>query len=161
MAKEESIVNVEEAESFTSPFWLKADRAGPCWVWLGAKYPNGYGRHGRGSAHRRAWELAHGPLPMAVRGAGPYVLHSCDNRLCVRPSHLRLGSHSENMSDMTARRRQASGRRNHRAKLTEDDAIDIRTVRALGATTVAIAKAYGIPQSHVSAICLGKFWRSV
>jgi hypothetical protein len=51
-------------------------------------------------AHRFAWIEANGPVP-----AGLHVLHTCDNPLCVRPSHLWLGTQAENLADMTAKGR--------------------------------------------------------
>ena len=70
--------------------------------------PNSSGRvhlsHGRGKRiliHRLAWE-AHNAEPIPD---GMFILHSCDNPLCFNPSHLRLGTHQENMNDMTSRNR--------------------------------------------------------
>jgi hypothetical protein len=78
-----------------------------CWEWTGAVCKAGYGRIGEGGrggrhllVHRVAWELANGPIP-----AGMVVRHHCDNRRCVRPSHLELGSQADNLCDMAKRRR--------------------------------------------------------
>ncbi|MGH2368516.1 MAG: HNH endonuclease signature motif containing protein [Chloroflexota bacterium] len=87
-------------------FWPKVYKhadAG-CWEWLGARSSSGYGHIGSGGtegrmlrAHRVSWELINGPIP-----AGLQVLHNCpdgDNPLCVRPEHLWLGTHQDNMAD--------------------------------------------------------------
>ncbi len=78
-------------------FWshVKIVKRG-CWVWTGGgkgygDFQNG-GRHFK--AHRVAWEIAYGNIP-----PGMWILHACDNKLCVRPSHLMMGSQSANELD--------------------------------------------------------------
>src|SRR5581483_2912402 len=94
-------------------FWAKASiRSGDgCWEWKGKGSGNGYGgfyAHGKHRlAHRVAWELRNGVIP-----DGMHVLHHCDNRRCVNPAHLFLGTHNDNMADMCAKGRQAKGDRN-------------------------------------------------
>ena len=97
-------------------FWSKVDKngpvpehmphLGPCWLWTAARQQgSGYGlfgMHGASAlAHRVVWELAHGEIPPDL-----FVLHQCDTRACVRPDHLFLGNHQENMTDMVNKRRQ-------------------------------------------------------
>lgn len=118
--------------------------------------PSGYGqvnRDGRAAyAHRVAWELAHGPAGDA------YVLHRCDNRKCVNPEHLFLGSFDDNMADMVAKGRQAHGTRNMHAKLTE---ADVLAIRASGLKQREIAEQFGVQQSLVSMIRSKRIWRQV
>ena len=86
-------------------FWPRVRKTETCWLWEGARDNRGYGEISSGprparilAAHRVAWELTYGPIP-----PGRYLLHSCDNPPCVRPDHLRLGTHAENAEDLKRR----------------------------------------------------------
>lgn len=99
-------------------FWERVDKApghgpaGECWVWTGPVDKDGYGQatglDGKtDQSNRVSWEIARSPVP-----EGQVVRHKCDHRCCVRPDHLELGSHAENMQDMVDRGRAASGEEN-------------------------------------------------
>lgn len=92
-------------------FWSRVKKTDNCWIWIGDKTPEGYGRLrvcGKSVlTHRYSYELHHGPIP-----EDKFVLHSCpegDRPDCVNPEHLRLGTHIDNMRDMRERGRAATG----------------------------------------------------
>jgi hypothetical protein len=88
-----------------------------CWIWTGAKFVSGYGKINTGGkmvrAHRISYELSNGKIPI-----GMHVLHTCDNKLCVNPNHLEVGTQKKNMID-------ASTRGLIKRSLTEDQAISL------------------------------------
>ena len=134
-------------------FWSKVAISDGCWEWTGAVFSNGYGafrvsrpRRAMVSAHRFAWESQHGPIP-----ADKEACHTCDNRRCVRLSHLFLGTHAENMADMYVKGRSAHGERHGLHRLTSQQVADIRARYRGGALTqYEIAALYGVSQSYVS-----------
>ena len=90
---------------------IRIDPQTGCHVWTGSIDPHGYGRiminRKLRLAHRLGWELANGPIP-----SGLNILHRCDNRPCVNPEHLFLGTHQDNTADMVAKGRSRNIPRN-------------------------------------------------
>lgn len=72
-------------------FWSKVTKTISCWTWNGYTNPKGYGKTGWRLAHRVSFEWANGPIP-----DGALVDHICHNKACVKPSHLRLATPSQN-----------------------------------------------------------------
>ncbi len=152
-------------------FWARVDRKNDdeCWNWMGLKKqspknPSPYGSLGWNGkvtgAHRVAFEIANGEIPK-----GMMVLHTCDNTLCCNPAHLYIGDHAQNMRDMVDRRRRkgaGSGQLNGRAKLTQNQASEIRAVYAAGGLSQdKIASMYGVSQFAISAIVRNKRYKEV
>lgn len=104
-------------------------------------------------AHRVAYELANGPIPK-----GSVLRHTCDNRYCVNPEHLVLGTHRENMEDMTKRGRQARGSQISTCVLTEED---VRFIRSSDKSGVELAQILGISPVTISRIKRRLTWQHV
>ena len=133
-----------------------------CWIWLAAvdeppRLP--YGKFWINdlsrsiAAHRAAWLLFVGQIP-----DGKLVLHRCDVPCCVNPAHLFLGTNLDNTQDMIRKGRKylSRGELSHHAKLTEEQA---RQVRDMQGTQSVIAAKFGISQTAVSAIKRGANWK--
>lgn len=146
-------------------FWKKVDKSGDCWEWTGSGNGNGYGKYNlKGKmfqAHRLAYILEKGPIPEGEGYHGTCVLHSCDNRLCVNPKHLSLGTQKENIEDSVNKGRHfnPSGERHGRAKLSWAKVAEIKELFG-SMTQNKIAEMYGVHQSIVSGIKLGRIWRT-
>jgi hypothetical protein len=127
---------------------------GECLEWTKGVATSGYGvtKVGRNKVvrtHRLALELE------GIDIDGWCVLHSCDNILCCNPKHLRVGTHKENMEDMTKRKRQYS-------KLSEEQVLDIRSRYVEGVTThLDLANEFGVSRQHVSDVINRRTWKHI
>lgn len=140
-------------ESVVARFWAQVERGPECWLWTGTDAGKGYGSFGfqKNSirAHRFSYAL-HKGLPGKL-----CVCHECDNRKCVNPDHLFLGSIAENTADRDQKHRVQWGARHYRTKLTPDQ---IRAIRESQLTTTILADRYGVHTSHISRIRNGQTW---
>lgn len=153
-------------------FWAKVRKTKSCWLWIAGLGRGGYGKFGvRGNrtvaAHRYAYETQIGPIP-----DGLLVCHDCDNHLCVRPSHLFLGTHKDNTQDAIKKGRFASGNRHpsctrpeyvrrgeaqNTAKLT---AVKVAAIRKRPADNQSLlANEFGVSQALISRVLLRKCWK--
>lgn len=131
-----------------------------CWEWTASKHRGTYGQISVGNrpkrAHRVSYELFCGTIP-----DGLHVLHKCDNRGCVNPRHLFLGTNADNQADMDAKGRRvivpSKGEANGSAKLTSTEAAAIRAAK--GVTEKALAAQFGISKSQVHNIRSGRLWK--
>lgn len=127
-----------------------------CWQWIGAVNANGYASFWDGekieTASRVAYRLFCGEL-----SEGLFVLHRCDNPRCVKPSHLFLGTHADNMRDKVLKGRSAKtvGSLNPNAKITEDEA---RQIKLSSEPAKALARRFGVSDTAISNIRKGRTW---
>lgn len=139
-----------------STFMSRVDTSGECWVWLGPTNANGYGRGYDPDrmktryVHQLSFEIFYGFKPEEV-------MHTCDNRKCVNPAHLKAGDHTANCRDMAAK-----GRGNT-AKITPDDARYIRATVQFGngGNVVELANRFGISKWTVRQIAKGQTWKDI
>lgn len=128
-----------------------------CQLWTGAPTSHGYGRttiNGREEkAHRLAYQMHVGPIP-----EGLCVLHRCDNRMCVNPDHLFVGTKRDNARDAQAKGRNSRGERHGRSKLTEANVKAIRGRLAEGFSLSAVAAEFGVSKANVGHIRTGRLW---
>jgi len=129
-----------------------------CWVWQGSCVTGGYGnltfKCESLYAHRASWEVHNGPIPV-----GMSVLHKCDNRRCINPEHLFLGTQDDNIKDMYKKGRQAY---DYKCKLTEQEVLEIKyKLRHKKFSQEYLAKMYDISRSTILAINLGHNWSHV
>ena len=148
-------------------FWQKVNKKteNGCWEWLAGQTRNGYGLlkvSGISTrAHRFSWELHHGEIPKDKSYFKTmFVLHKCDNRLCVNPDHLFLGTAQDNISDMVAKGRAAIGETHGRAKLSE---IQVRVIRRYypAIAQTKLAEIFKSSTSRVSGIILRQSWKHI
>lgn len=148
-------------------FWRHVIKGPACWNYR-VRTGRGYGclqitgKHI--VAHRLSWELHHGPIP-----PGLVVCHKCDNRACVRPDHLFIGTVADNIADMVQKDRHwktgpknpCHGEQHGSSRLRNRDILKIRQLHAKGISQLEIGRQFGMSQAHISKVILRKVWRHV
>ena len=129
-----------------------------CWIWTGVTNGNGYGRYGNDRAHRVAYRCFVGEFPEDLQ-----INHHCDVRLCINPEHLYAGTQKQNTADMFARRREAPrrGEQNGKARLTEQQAVEVLKLLNEGHSQASIGRRLGVNEWCVGFIARGTSWRHV
>ena len=153
-----NILGIKLKPKHIERFWRHVTKLNDdeCWEWQLGLSVTGYGkmkiRPKTMATHRFSFVIHNLYSP-------EMVLHSCDNRKCVNPKHLRAGNHIENMADMTARNRQATGMRHGFTKITDEQVLELRSMYAAGVKMKAIAIHFGINKGSVANIACGRCWR--
>jgi hypothetical protein len=133
------------------------NKAGDCLEFTGKLDPNGYGyihHNGRTQyAHRASYIEANGPIP-----DGMVVMHSCDNRPCINPEHLSVGTHEDNRLDMMAKGRNSKGTMHKGAKLDDDK---VRYIRQSKLKLSELQEMFGVSQGVLSEVRRGLRWAHV
>lgn len=160
-------------------FWAKVDVRGPdeCWPWRAALNRSGYGRY-TPCAGAKQCMATHYMLALVGRlrpSPDGCALHTCDNPICVNPSHLHWGTHRDNMRDKASKGRASRmfgprngmhttpearlvGERNPHAKLRE---AQVRAILTDGRRNAEIAGDYSVSPALVAQIKRGVAWRHV
>ncbi|MCY0962603.1 HNH endonuclease signature motif containing protein [Streptomyces sp. H27-H5] len=149
-------------------FFAKVTKTDTCWLWKAHKSPTGYGRFKlpgtEGAvvqAHRWSYEHHHGPVP-----DGNVVMHTCDVRNCVNPTHLRTGTQGDNLKDMRDKGRHVGNpegvrewMRTNAPKLTYELAEELRAEYAKGGISQReLGERYGVSREHARDIIARKRW---
>lgn len=150
--------------SLKERFWSKVNKTDFCWIWTSAsKDSGGYGYISVGRrmvrAHRLSYLWTFGKLPK-----DKFVCHTCDNRLCVNPKHLFLGTPKDNVHDMIRKKRdkKAVGEKASRSKLTAEQVKEIRVLfPKLNISYSAMGRLYGVKHSSIKRIILGLAWSHI
>jgi hypothetical protein len=171
--------------AYATRFWSHVDKSGDCWTWTASRC-NGYGQlgiqHKHLAAHRVAYELTYGPIP-----DGLFVCHRCDNKLCVRPEHLFLGTDGDNTRDAATKGLMLTGEKwrethssvygercwlhkhpetmrgenNGHAILTTADVLQIRQMLIDGISQNEIGRRFGVSSGAIWQIANGRSWKHV
>ena len=148
---------------------VKLNQDSGCWEWSKKCHATGYaeisvqinGRRMMVKAHRLMYAITVGPVP-----EGLVVCHRCDNRKCVNPSHLFLGTQRDNIADAVSKKRHVSlpGEENPSNKLTTEQVADIRRrvvvtgVGCKGGNQSALAREFGVSKGHINNIVHNRVW---
>jgi hypothetical protein len=132
-----------------------------CWTWQGAGKGNGYGNTSHGPAHRYAYQLLVGPTPQGLD-----VCHKCDNRACINPDHLFLGTRRENMADCKRKGRTARGgalgeRRGENGTAAKLTWAQVRVIRASQEDSKVLARHFGVTSDNINRIRRHDTWKEI
>ena len=138
-------------------FWSKVNITDlfDCWEWTGAKNSNGYGQilfNNRDmGAHRVSYLLNNGTIDNNL-----YVLHKCNNPLCVNPAHLYLGTPQDNMNDKLK-----AGRQRSKSIVSENQVKEIIALLKTNMTQNKIAKIFSVSRGLIRDINTMRTWKHI
>ena len=144
-------------------FWNKVEKTDYCWNWTGAKTENGYGRFWNGNAHELSHRFSWRLNDIILKGL--LVLHHCDNRKCVNPEHLFIGTQKDNFQDMVKKERNKIGfnknARYRNAKLTVEQVKEIRIKHSINNSLKTLSLEYHTSRQNIHSIVTRKRWKQV
>ena len=123
-----------------------------CILWTKSKNSYGYGV---------TWyngKIAYIHRVIAKAKPNEIVMHTCDNRACINPNHLRIGTSQDNSSDMVSKNRQAKGEACGNSKLTEEQVKEIRSYHTK-LSSRKVAKLFNISKTNVLDIWKNNIWK--
>lgn len=131
-----------------------------CWFWKEDSVNNWYGTvwfAGRyRPTHQFSYIVHHGPIPR-----GMFVIHTCDNKGCVHPNHLKLGTRRQNTDEAMERDRYRKGEGVPTSKLTEKQVLEIRAGYASGSSIRDLMNQFGIADSTVYGVVTHRSWKHI
>lgn len=169
----DKLATLRRIEAYTA----SDDSPDGCWPWTAFCNRDGYGtikvwdesrgRFGGRLATRVLWEIVNGPIPDGIE-----ICHSCDNPPCMRPNHLSLGTHVDNVADAVSRNRTRKGMRQDpatvqhgeahgMARLLPEQVLAIRARYAAGETQRALAAEFGVTFQNIHRITSRKSWTHI
>jgi len=139
-------------------FEISYEKIGECWEWIRGKSSKGYGefiyKNKSVLAHRASYLIYKGEISDEM-----FVCHTCDNRRCVNPDHLFLGTAQENTNDMIKKGRMLCGENTVLSKLTNEDVKEIFNLRHKGEKYRDICKKFSIKKHTVYEILTHRKWK--
>lgn len=134
-------------------------KSASCWIWIGGLVGVGYGEVWFGgkywASHRLSYTVYKGEIP-----DGMEVCHTCDNRKCINPEHLFVGTRKDNAEDMSKKGRALRGERGTNVKLTNKLVAIIRKYRGKLPQT-RIAEIFSISQAQVCRVMTKRNWSHI
>ena len=167
MLSDQEIIELLDTEIKTGPyahitfkekFWNQVDikNFDECWEFSKKIYKNGYGCFRINGndilAHKISWIINNG-----IRKTGLVIMHSCDNRKCVNPNHLSMGTNQDNILDMINKNRQniPLGENNFRCKLSKKDIYEIKILKMDGISAMELSKIFNVSRPQIYRILNG------
>lgn len=146
-------------------FWSKVNKTDSCWNWTGRKL-NGYGKVNINckvyNAHRISLiieGILTKPSKKELGARGEIIMHTCDNRSCVNPKHLKVATQKENVRDSLIKGRKYipdwSSENNPKAKLST---WKVKEIRESDESASVLSKRYGVHSTQIYNIINLKSW---